>query len=120
MHELVEVEAQARTYYDSRWSHLEQQAQVEHDRSRFAQLDAFTQSEQLPCCKWSLSTLAGSTMRRAPSHHPTEQSRRGHQTLSAVNPLTGLSMSYGVDPPTTPAMLPQGMPSPASAPTQFK
>eukprot|EP00971_Amphidinium_carterae_P123111 2437700-Amphidinium_carterae.1 len=30
-HELVEVEAQARSYYASRWNHLEQQAQIEFD-----------------------------------------------------------------------------------------
>eukprot|EP00971_Amphidinium_carterae_P344498 6484939-Amphidinium_carterae.1 len=56
MRELVEVEA--RSYYHSRWNHLEQQASVEFDRSRLAHLDAvgrfesnlvnrFTQSKQL-------------------------------------------------------------------------
>eukprot|EP00971_Amphidinium_carterae_P205684 4081731-Amphidinium_carterae.1 len=53
---LVEVEAQARSYYASRRNQLEQQAQMQFDRTRLAQLDAvgrfesnlvnrFTQSE---------------------------------------------------------------------------
>eukprot|EP00971_Amphidinium_carterae_P055607 1096249-Amphidinium_carterae.3 len=40
MRELVEVEAQARIYHHSRWSQLEQQVQIEYNRSRLAQLDA--------------------------------------------------------------------------------
>eukprot|EP00971_Amphidinium_carterae_P100064 1978691-Amphidinium_carterae.3 len=46
-HDLVEVEAQAQTYYHSRWSHLEQQAQIEYIRSWMAQLDAVGRFESI-------------------------------------------------------------------------